>query len=258
MLQHISELAPTAWALLALAALLVGISKTALPGIIPISVAIFASFLPPKESTAALLLLLILGDVFALLSYRHHADIRTLLRLIPTVALGIVAGAFFLAFAEDVLVRRIIGGILLLLIIFTLWQKLRRSRTADTPTNAIRGGGFSRAGYGALGGFTTMVANAGGPVMSLYFLSAGFQVKAFLGTAAWFFAVVNLSKVPIMAGLGLFTPQVLTVDLFLVPAVVIGAFAGRWITARMNQRAFEVIVIVFTILGALYLLLQPA
>lgn len=255
-LQHISDLAPLAWVLLAFAALLIGVSKTAIPGIIPISVAIFASFLPPKESTAALLALLIVGDVFALLTYRHHADIRTLLRLIPTVALGIVAGAFFLAIADDGWVRRVIGGILLLLIVFTLWQKYGRSAPRQ---NAPSGpGSIARSGYGVLGGFTTMVANAGGPVMSLYFLSAGFQVKAFLGTAAWFFAVVNLTKVPVLIGLGLFTPRVLAVDLMLVPMVVIGAFAGRWITKRMNQRAFEFLVIFFTIAGAIYLLVQPA
>ena len=99
-----------------------------------------------------------------------------------------------------------------------------------------------------------MVANAGGPVMSMYFLASGFRVMAFLGTAAWFYALVNLTKLPIMFGLGLITPATLLMDLVLVPAVLVGAFGGRLIAGRINQTWFERIVIALTIVGALYLL----
>ena len=90
--------------------------------------------------------------------------------------------------------------------------------------------------------------------MSMYFLAAGFQVKAFLGTSAWFFAVINLTKVPIMAGIGMFSRETLTMDLLLVPAVVIGAFVGRAVATRIKQRVFEWIVVVSTLVGAVYLL----
>lgn len=250
---QILELLPFAWVLLAFAALLIGISKTALPGVNTLSIAIFAAFLPPKESTAAILLLLIVGDVFALISYRRHAEWKILIKLIPAVAVGLVAGALFLAFANDSWVRRAIGVILLALVAFNAWQRVRRSRSID-PNVTRPGGVLARAGYGSLGGFTTMVANAGGPPMSLYFLLIGFPVKAFLGTAAWFFAVINLVKVPIMAGLGLFIPEVLTLALLLVPGVVIGALIGRWIASRIQQRAFEYAILLCTALGALYLL----
>lgn len=245
------DLAPIAWALLALAALLVGVSKTALPGINTLSIAVFAAILPAKASTGALLLLLIVGDVFALLSYRRHADWPTLIRLVPAVVAGVVAGAFFLAFADDTWVRRIIGVILLLIIAFTLWQR-RRTVSSGGPG----AGRAARIGYGSLGGFTTMVANAGGPVMSMYFIAARFPVKAFLGTAAWFFAVINLAKVPVSVSLGLITPSTLLLDLLLVPGVIAGAFAGRWIALRIEQRTFEWAVVACTILGAVYLLVS--
>lgn len=245
----IPDLAPVAWALLALAAVLVGVSKTALPGINTLSIAVFAAILPAKASTGALLLLLIVGDVFALLSYRRHADWATLVRLIPAVVAGVVAGALFLAFADDEWVRRVIGVILLLIIAFTLWQR-RRTVSAGGPGS----GRAARIGYGSLGGFTTMVANAGGPVMSMYFIAARFPVKAFLGTAAWFFAVINLAKVPVSVGLGLITPSTLLLDLVLVPGVIAGAFVGRWIALRIEQRTFEWAVVACTVLGAVYLL----
>ena len=187
--------------LLAGAALLVGISKTALPGIVTLPVAVFAAVPPAKESTAALLLLLIFGDVFAVLTYRQHTQWRALLGLAPTVLFGLAIGAVFLTLADNSGVRRAIGAILLVVVAFALWQ--RRS-ARDSPAKEP---GALRYFYGTLGGFTTMVANAGGPVMSMYFLAARFPVKEFLGTAAWFFAIINLSKVPVSVGLGLFAKR---------------------------------------------------
>ncbi|QAB19013.1 sulfite exporter TauE/SafE family protein [Leucobacter muris] len=249
------HLAPPAWALLALAAVLVGVSKTAIPGINTLSIAVFAAVLPARASTGALLLLLIVGDLFALLSYRRHADWRTLIRLIPAVVAGLALGAGFLAVADDAWVRRVIGVILLLIIAFTLWQRARRRPIGVEPASD-RAAALARVGYGSLGGFTTMVANAGGPVMSMYFLAARFPVKAFLGTAAWFFAVLNLAKLPVSVGLGLITPGTLLLDLLLVPGVIGGAMLGRWIADRIRQQAFEWAVILCTVLGALYLLLS--
>ena len=239
-----------AWALLGVAALLVGFSKTAVPGINTISIAIFAAVLPARASTGTLLLLLIVGDIFALITYRRHADWGTLIRLIPAVVAGVALGALFLAVADDGSVRRVIGAILLLVIAFTLWQRARAARGVGAGAGAI-----ARSGYGALGGFTTMVANAGGPVMSMYFLAARFPVKAFLGTAAWFFAVINVAKVPVSIGLGLITPSALVLDALLAPAVIVGALVGRRIASRMKQATFDWAVIVCTVLGALYLLL---
>lgn len=74
-------LTTTGWALLAAAALLIGVSKTALPGAATISVAAFAAVLPARESTAALLVLLIVGDLVAVWTYRRDVDIKALLRL---------------------------------------------------------------------------------------------------------------------------------------------------------------------------------
>ena len=247
---EIAAVAPLSWILLAVAAALAGFSKTAIPGINTLAIAIFAAVLPARASTGALLLLLNVGDVFALVSYRRHADWPTLVKLVPAVIAGLALGALFLAVADDGWAKRVIGVILLGVIALTLWQ--RRKPPADEPS--AHGKRLARIGYGALGGFTTMAANAGGPVMSMYFLAARFPVKAFLGTAAWFFAVINLTKVPISIGLGLITPTTLLLDLFLVPAVVVGALIGRRVAARIAQRTFERAVIVFTIIGALYLL----
>lgn len=245
-----TELTAIAWLLLGVAAVIIGLSKTAVPGSGTIAVAVFAAVLPAKQSTGTILLLLILADLFAIVMYRRDVNWRALLRLAPAVLVGVLLGVVFLALADDVWVKRTIGVILLAVIAVTLLRRwLVRSATAPDRPHRL-----AAATYGTLGGFTTMVANAAGPVMSMYFLAARFSVKEFLGTAAWFFFLVNVSKVPFSAGLGLITGPGLLIDLLLAPLVVAGALFGRWWAGRLDQILFERIVIAATVLGALYLI----
>jgi uncharacterized membrane protein YfcA len=245
------DLLPWAWVVLALAALTIGLAKTAIPGGGILPVALFAAVLPARTSTAALLLLLIVGDMFALVVYRRHAHWPTLLRLAPAVVAGLVVGFAFLALGDDSIVRRAIGVILLAMIAVTLWRRWRQRKTDAAPAEH---GIVIASSYGALAGFTTMVANAAGPVMSMYFLAMRTPVQVFLGTSAWFFAIVNLVKVPFLAGIGLFSGPVLLMDAALIPLVVVGALVGVRVARRMKQQVFDWIVIALTIIGAVYLL----
>lgn len=184
------------WSVLVTAAVLVGFAKTAIGGIGAIATALFAAVLPARESTGALLPLLLAGDLLAVASYRRHADWPVLLRLFPSVAAGVVLGAVFVARVDDTVMRRTIGAVLVLLVALTLVQRARRTQIE------VQGRTASLC-FGLTAGFTTMVANAGGPVMSIYLLAAGGSVLGFLGTGAWFFFLVNLFKLPFSIGLGL-------------------------------------------------------
>ncbi|WP_155059524.1 sulfite exporter TauE/SafE family protein [Streptomyces blattellae] len=249
----------TGWefAALAAAAFLVGFSKTAVSGANTVSLAIFAAVLPARASTGVLLPILIAGDVLAVLTYRRHAHWPTLWRLFPAVAAGVVGGTLFLVWADDAIVRTSIGTILLVMAAVTVWRRRTADAEAEEPDSvATRSGRIKARSYGVLGGFTTMVANAGGPVMSMYLLSAGFRKLGFLGTSAFFFLIVNVSKVPFSVGLGLIDGRSLFLDAALVAFVVPGAFIGTWAVNRINQRLFEQLVIAATVVGGLQLLLR--
>lgn len=269
-------LTTTAWILLMVVAALCGIAKTALPGAATIAVALCTMVLPAKESTGAILLMLMTGDLLAVWSYRRDADFRMLRRLVPAVLAGVGAGALFLHLASNDSTRRLIGAVLLLLVVITLAQRRSASRAPDdasaarapsppAPTPAAReepgapaapaaGSRSARLIYGGLAGFTTMVANAGGPVTSMYFLACRYPVKAFLGTTAWFFFLVNLVKLPLSVSAGLVNPATLTLGALCAPIVIVSALAGRRLADRMDQRVFEPIIIVLTIVSALPLL----
>ena len=243
------ELSAVGYAAVVAGALLVGFAKTAIGGVGLVSVALFAGAMPARESTGALLPLLLVGDVVAVLLYRRHAEWPALLRLVPSVALGVIAGAGFVAVVSDAVMRRSIGAVLLVLVAVHLVLRARGQQAEARP------GRLAAPAFGTLAGFTTMVANAGGPVMSLYLLAARLDKMAFLGTASWFFLVVNASKLPFSVGLGLLRPETLLLDLALVPAVLLGAAAGRWIIGRIDQARFEQLVLAATVLASLNLVL---
>ena len=157
-------------------------------------------------------------------------------------------GAAFLAFVGDAWVKRSIGVLLIGVVALTLWRR-RAQQAAENHSG--RGAAIA---YGSLGGFTTMVANAGGPVMSMYFLASRFSVNAFLGTAAWFFAIINIVKLPVSISLGLITRETLWMDLLLIVPVLLGAAIGRAIVTRISRQTFDRIVVVLTLAGAVYLL----
>ncbi|MEW2493376.1 sulfite exporter TauE/SafE family protein [Streptomyces nodosus] len=250
------DISPWGFAALACAALLVGFSKTAVSGANTVSLAIFAAVLPARASTGILLPVLITGDVLAVLTYRRHAHWPTLWRLFPAVGAGVVLGTLFLVWADDGIVRTSIGAILLLMTAVTLWRRRRADRAGEPETETTPAARARARSYGVLGGFTTMVANAGGPVMSMYLLSAGFRKLGFLGTSAFFFLIVNVAKVPFSAGLGLIDGRSLLLDVALALFVVPGAFLGKWAVHHIDQRLFERLVIAATVVGALQLLLR--
>src|SRR5512140_2228596 len=121
------ELTVLQWSLLALGAFVTGLSKTGIAGLAVLSVALFANALPPRESTGALLPLLLCADVFGVAFFRKHASWPHLWKLFPWVVLGVVAGFFALGRVSNSAVQRMIGAILVLMVALHFW----RQRQAD-------------------------------------------------------------------------------------------------------------------------------
>jgi uncharacterized membrane protein YfcA len=154
---------------------------------------------------------------------------------------------------DDRQVARLIGGVLALIVAFHVVRRLMRGPAAP-PAEVPRSPALAAA-VGVLAGFTTMVANAAGPVMVLYLLAMGLPKLEFLGTAAWFFFAVNLFKVPFSYALGLIDPASLRVDLPLIPFAVAGAVFGRMIVPHINQRLFETLALMLAFAAGVRLLL---
>ncbi len=237
--------------LMAVAAVIIGFSKTALGGLAVIAVAIFATVLPAKESTAAILALLIVGDLVAVWHYRRDADWALIRRLLPAVLPGLALGSVFLGLVSDAVLRRSIGAVLLVLVLLQLWVKWR----SGGEPSAVHERRAAAWGAGTAAGFATMTANAAGAVMTLYLSASGIDKRRFVGTNAWFFLIVNLAKVPFSVALGLMHWQDVGRAGLLAPVVLAGGLVGYATVRRISQRGFDVAVLAASAVAAGALLL---
>jgi uncharacterized membrane protein YfcA len=231
------------WFLSGLGALLVGVAKTGITGLSLLFVTLFAAVMPARQSTGVVLPLLILGDIVAFFSYRRHAQWSHVWRLLPWAGVGIVIGALAMGRMNERETRVSIG-----LIVVSLTGLHVARRAGKVPETLDYGPWFAPA-IGILAGFTSLVANASGPLMVIYLLAMRLPKMEYMGTGAVFFLILNLIKFPLMFGLGLITAQSLQFNLILAPAVIVGTVLGRWILGRINQRAFENLALALTVIA---------
>lgn len=249
------------WVALGAGAFLIGLTKTGLPGLGILVVTLFALAMPPKVSTGAILPLLLVGDLFAVSYFRRRADWRSLLRLVPATVVGVYVGYRALAVLDNRQVGRLIGGIIVGLMMLQVvrergstWRQhppgplllqplfriLGRCSQALTAEGVPHRWWFA-ASFGMAAGFTTMVSNAAGPITIVYLLAVGLPKVTFMGTAAWFYLLINAFKVPFSGKLGLINAESLWFNLKLAPVVVVGAvfgtFALRWVPEKVFRHA---------------------
>ena len=235
------------WALAAVAALIVGISKAGIGGLGMLAVMIFAIIMPAKQATGMVLPLLCFGDVVAAAVYGKHAKWPHLWRLFPWTAAGVVLGYFALDRVDEQQARLLIGGIVLGLVLMHVVRRRYYGHEAEH-------GAWFPPTIGVLAGFTTLVANAAGPLMVVYMLAMRLPKMDFVGTGAVFFLILNLFKVPFMVHLGLINAESFSINLWLAPLVLAGAWFGRKLVLKIDQRAFENIALALSLLAGLNLL----
>jgi uncharacterized protein len=246
------ELTSAGWFLVGLSAVLVGLSKTGIPGLGILMTPLMAMAFPIeylRESTGILLGMLILGDLFAAGYYRQHAEWKYVVRLLPPALVGIVAGWQAMGHVTDMQLQRIIGVIVLGMLAINYWRTRLRGEDAPIPNQWWFG-----ALMGFVAGVTTMMANAAGPVMVIYLLAMRLPKFAFIGTSAWFFFAVNWLKVPFSANLDLISKASLKLDLMMLPLIALGAVAGILFLRRIPQKIFNSIVQIFAAAAAVKLL----
>ena len=236
------------WVIAAISALVVGLSKTGLVGIGIVGSIALTLVLPAKVVTGAILPILIVGDIVAVSMFRRHANWVQLWRIFPWAAIGVAVGWFMLGKLETHAINRVVGAIVVIIVILQVIREIRGQ--LEPPKNPMLAGSV-----GVLAGVATMIANAAGPIMSVYLLAMKLPKLEFIGTSSWYFLVMNLFKVPFGVNLGIINAQSLLFDLKLVPFVLLGAFLGKPILERINQVWFERIALVFAFFSGLRLLL---
>lgn len=223
-------------------------SKTGITGVGLMVVPILANAFGGRPSVGLLLPVLIFADVFAVTWYHRHAEWKHILRLLPWAFAGIIAATLVGKSISDQTFNRLLAALVIGGIAILVWRDIRAEHIKVPRSRWFAGG------LGLLGGFSTMIGNAAGPVMALYLLSMRLPKNSFIGTGAWFFFIINLSKVP----LHIWSWKTITwhsffLDILVIPAIAAGAFLGIWLVRLLPEKFYRILVIATTLLSAVLL-----
>jgi len=239
----------TALILAALGAVCLGFSKTGFPGLAIVNVLLVAEVFGAKNSIGIILPMLVLCDLLVLPLFWKHAAWRQVWPLVPVTFLSIAVAAWLLGQIHELSARRLIGGIILLMLALQVLREWRRDFLAQLPDSRP-----FRWFSCVLIGVSTTLANAAGPVYSIYALARRLPKMEFLGIGARFFLLVNLFKVPFLGHLELINAESLRLNLLLLPALLVGILCGRKLIRRVPQRVFELLLYLFSLVAGARLL----
>lgn len=237
-------------AVLAVGAMIIGINKTAVPALGVLAVVLFTQFFDPHTASAAVLPLLCAGDLLAVAWYRRSANWKFVLALLPWALVGLVLG---MAVVRCIRNTNVLGLVIALLILGVQALSLMKGAVQER-IDKMRGGMAMAAIFGILAGFTTQVANAAGPVMAIYLVLMKFSKEEYIGSAAWYFLILNWIKLPLFALDGRLNWQVIK----FVPGVfiflILGSVIGILFLRNISQKSFTRIVQILTAVCAIRLL----
>lgn len=242
------DLTAAQWLLAIVAAAGIGIGKSGLAGMSLVHVLIFAFLFGARDSTGVVLPMLLIGDVCAVRIFHQHARWDYVRRMLPPACVGVVIAAVVMRGLSESVYKPIIGTTILGLTALQVVRLYKPQWFAGVPHAR-----WFAWTLGLIAGGATMLANAAGPIFTIYCLAVALPKFELVGTSAWFFFLINAFKVPFSAGLGLIHGQTLALNAVLAPAILGGIFVGRWLTAHIPQRLFDGLLLAFAALAALRL-----
>ena len=200
-----------------------------------------------NQAIGILLPLLLLMDVFSIWVYRGKWDASILRLLLPAALIGIAMGTVTFHWMNEGAIRVVIGMVAIGFALYSWWGAPGEAQPRRAPAWA----GFF---WGMLSGFTSFVAHAGGPPLSVYLLPQRLDKPVFVGTTVVFFAIVNASKLAPYAWLGQLNYGNLVTAGALSPLVPIGIGLGVLLNRRLSAQLFYRICYWFIFLAGCKLL----
>ena len=248
--------APVFWAFVAAAIIIQGISKSGFAGGAGIlSMPLMFFVMPVNRAAAVMLPLLILCDMNAIYHHRRNKDWKTVLRLYIPSVFGIAAGAAVWWWigregveGYGIWIKRFVGVIAMVFAVYIACKEM-----AMAWIDRFRPGAAAGWAAGLAAGFTSTIAHAAGPIVSLYIFTQDLGKTLFVGTVAWPFTLINLSKLPFYFGVGLLEKDVLLFGAVLVPLIPVGSWLGKWMHHRVSETLFNRIILVLVFIAGVQL-----
>jgi uncharacterized protein len=228
---------------------LTGLSKGGLGGTMGFLLTpLLALVMPTNKAVGLLLPILMLADVFAVATYWRSWDVKIVRILLAGAVIGVTLATFVLTSFPPEWLRRGLGVLSLLFVFYRVFeQRILRALVYEPHT-------WHGVSAGSLAGFTSTLAHAGGPPITVYLMFQKVAPEVFIATSALFFAILNWIKVPYYYFGGLFDFALLFRLIWLAPLVVLGVWCGRWLVKHINRVWFDRIILVMLFISGILLL----
>jgi uncharacterized protein len=238
---------PSPYLLAATGAFLLGIAKSGVKGIAVFIVVLFVFAFDAKASTGILMPLLIIGDIFAILYYKKHANWKYVFQLIPWMCMGVLLGTYGGNLLDETMFKTGMASLILVTTLLLLYLERR-------PIKELSAHWTFGSGIGILAGFTTMLGNLAGAVTNIYFLAMRLPKNVFIGTSAYVFFIINIFKIPFhIWAWETISPTSIQISLQFVPYLLLGLFVGVRLVKRINDTTYRKLILILTAIGALVL-----
>lgn len=235
----------------ALVILLIGFAKGGLGGTMAgLATPLMALVMPAHQVIGLLLPILIVADIFSLAVHWQRWDRKLILLLLPGAVIGVAIGTLFLTNISSETLRRVIGIIALIFVIYKLFEPRLRRSIQYTPRN------WHGVLAGTLSAISSTLAHTGPPPINIYLLMQDLAPRTFVATSVLFFAVLNWMKVPTYFYAGLFDFHLLARVAWLLPLLPVSIWAGKHVAVKLDKVIFDRIIIVLLGLSAILLLFR--
>jgi uncharacterized membrane protein YfcA len=228
-----------------------GLSKGGFSGLGTISAPLMALVISPVQAVGILTPILITQDVVTVWSYWRRWDTHILKIMIPGQIAGVALAWAIAAYVPDAAIRLVVG---LIATLFALSQWFGLAGRFASPHPSVVAGRL----WGAVAGFTSFIANTGGPPFQIYVLPQKLEKETFVGTYSLFFATGNALKVLPYFLLGQLNPVNMATAAVLLPLAIATNVAGVWLVRRTPAEAFYRIVYLLIFLIGLELIYTGA
>ncbi len=230
------------------AALVTGFSKFSVGGmgllILPILMTVYSG----PEALGIILPMYVLTDIMVIGSYRQSVSWLVIARLMPLIVMGVGLGGWFLSSIDADQFRYILVVIILVMLLFSCYLDYRDASFMRHRLVANIVGGIS--------GFISLTANSAGPLVSLYLMEQRLSKTAYMSTRAWLFLLTNLAKIPLLVSIGFINTHSLSISLQGIPGLILGAFVGYFLVARLKLSQFKWLIRAMAVIAAAKLMLS--
>ena len=228
------------WAILIPAVMIAGISKGGFGASVGfLATPLMALVISPVLAAAIMLPILILIDHANLITYWRKWSWQSVWPIAAASLIGIAAGGFAFGKVDPNWLRLGLGAIAILFTVF-LWARTRGWAPESAGPRAARA-----TVWGAVTGFTSTIAHAGGPPVTMYLLDEKLSKTTYQASTVLLFWWINGVKLIPYAMVGAMDLSSLVISIKLIPAAIAGVLLGVWLHKRAPEKLFFQIMVGF-------------